>query len=132
MKQAKVVAVARVTASGKNGTTHVLGVHGGLADTEALVQTFGIVPGQYEDNVRKINRVYRQAVLTGKNIDELDGDCMPRGAAPGSRTQRISGNTSVRLGSSKPTTCRGPPTATWTGRGAPRGMTSWRTGNSAE
>ena len=82
MKQAKVVAVARVTASGKNGTTHVLGVHGGLADTEALVQTFGIVPGQYEDNVRKINRVYRQAVLTGKNIDELDGDCMPTWCRP--------------------------------------------------
>ena len=57
-------------------------MHGGLADTEALVQTFGIVPGQYEDNVRRINRVYRQAVLTGENIDELDGDCMPTWCRP--------------------------------------------------
>ena len=62
--------------------THVAGVHGGLADTEALVQTFGIAPGQHEDNVRRINRVYRQAVLTGKNIDELDGDCMPTWCRP--------------------------------------------------
>ena len=71
------VAVARTSTSGTSGTTHVLGVHGGLADTNALVETFGIVPGQFENNIRRINRVYRKAVLTGKDINELDSDCMP-------------------------------------------------------
>ena len=82
MKKAKVVAVARVSTSGSKGATHVLGLHGGLADTEALVQTFGIVPGEYEQNVRRINQVYRKAVMTGERLEELDGDRMPTWCRP--------------------------------------------------
>ena len=83
MAQAGVVALVRVTASGPRGSTHVLGVHGGLANVQALVDAFGVVPGDHLGNLRKINEAYRRGVLYGENLRALEGgEHMPTWCRP--------------------------------------------------
>lgn len=84
MKAMDVVALCRITTTGKEGKTHVLALHGGLTDIPALLRDVGLRGGGGKDNIDAVNTLYNSAIFEHdqKAFSVIEKEYMPTWCRP--------------------------------------------------